>query len=905
MFAAIAALSPRTHCGFFLLAGLLGNEAAPRRRKSPCGSGREERGKHRNGRATTRAVLLALAILCCGVSRADEPVYDIDIPSMNAAAALNRFAEQTGAITLFPYDLASVRQANAVHGRYTLLEGLRLLLQGTGLAGGLSDKRVVSISHVEERRRAGEEGAMSAQNVTLGRKLATFVAAIFSASAASGQDADARAQPLEEIVVTAQKREERLQDVPVSISAFNTRQLERMGVEEFADYARMVPGLAFTNGGPGVQEFYIRGISSVAGNPTTQFYIDETPQSASNAGATQIRGADPRVFDMERLEVLRGPQGTLYGSSSMGGTIRVVTNRPRADRFESKVESTVSTTAGGSESLSLNGMLNLPLVEDRLALRMVGMLRNEGGYIDRDPRLATGSPQLPDPLGGEFTAGKRDQDDEEMRGARITAKYDATERLDITATVYWQDVDLRNQHTIDANRGGRLERGGLLDEPRRDEFTQSSLVIDYDFGFANFVSATSYLDRFVAERTDFSNLAARLGATVPAANERTNPFDVLTQEVRLTSAGDGWFKYTFGAFYLEQDGGENQTVHAPGFTAQTGIPTFSDVLFDENTRSSEKQQAVFGQVGARFLESFEAVLGARWFEAEVAYTSWKDGPLNGGHTVVSGIAKDSGITPKAGLNYHIDDDKMVFASAAKGFRIGRPNLFVPPGPCGAELAAMGFTTIPTSVDADSLWQYELGAKTEWLDDRVTVNAGLYYIDWQDIPQQIPLNCGFSVALNVGEASSRGAELELRAKLTDSFEVGIAGSYTDAQLERNAPDLGGEKGDRLQNVPEYMFAANAQYSFPVFGDKEGYVRADYSYSGDSYQDFNFASDNFHRPSYQLANLRLGVASELWEAAIFVDNVFNEVAVWNIVRLDTFEHSINRPRTVGLTLRRNWQ
>jgi outer membrane receptor protein involved in Fe transport len=830
------------------------------------------------------AALTAATTVMAAPSYAEGRVYDLAISRQTLDEALQELARQSGVqIGRFADRPGEQAFVGPLAGHYSMQQALSLLLADVGLTYRMVNDRTVAVVNAT----ATQESVSVPQ-----------------ASVVEESDADGRLRGLEEVVVTAQKREERLQEVPLSISAYNTKQLERMGVEEFADYARMVPGLAFTNGGPGVQEFYIRGISSTAGNPTTQFYIDETPQSASNAGASQIRGADPRVFDMERLEVLRGPQGTLYGSSSMGGTIRVITNRPRADRFESKVESTVSTTASGGESLAFNGMLNLPLIEDRFALRLVGMYRDEGGFIDRNPRLATGSPQLPDPLGGEFTAAKQDQDEEEMRGGRITAKYDVTDRLDVTATVFWQDVLLKNQHTIDANRGGRLERGGLLDEPRRDEFTQSSLTINYDLGSAQLVSATSYLDRYVAERTDYSYLAARLGSTATAANERTNPFDVLTQEVRISSRGDSWFNYTFGAFYLKQDGGENQTVRAPGFTAQTGIPTTSDVLFDENTRSDEKQQAVFGQISARFLERFEAVVGARWFEAEVGYTSWKDGPLNGGHTVVSGTAKDSGMTPKVGLNFNIDDERMVFASASKGFRIGRPNLYVPPGPCGAELAAMGFASIPTSVDADSLWQYELGAKTEWLDDRLQVNAGVYYIDWQDIPQQIPLNCGFSIALNVGKASSRGAELELKTKLSERFEVGVVGSYTDAQLDKDAPDLGGHRGDRLQNVPEYMFAANAQYSFPILGDKEGYIRADYSYSGDSYQDFNFASNNFRRPSYQLANLRVGVSNEIWEAAIFVENVFHEVAIWNIVRYDTFEHSINRPRTVGLTLRRNW-
>jgi iron complex outermembrane recepter protein len=845
------------------------------------------------------ALIVAAALLSPIASAEDGTARAYDIPAQNLATALKAFAAAADLQLMFAPAVVEGRTAQAVRGEYTIQQVLTLLLGNSGLEFRFDGRNTVIV-------RPPEMASTPRMQTT---SLATSYQSDEAAPAGGGSASAAAAEPngvLQEIIVTAQKREERIQDVPMSITAFGERELERKGIASFQDYARMVPGLAFVDPGPGRQDFIIRGITS-AGNPITQFYIDDTPQSASNAGGTQIKGADPRIFDIERVEVLRGPQGTLYGASSMGGTIRVITNKPDPSAYLAKAETTVSTIHEGGENFGVNGMLNLPLIEDQLAIRVVGMYREEAGWIDRvtDPVDNTGS-SVPRPHGGEFTAANRDQNINDVRGARFSARYEPTEDLTLTAAVFWQDIEQKNPNLVDVVRKDKLQRLGSFQEPRVDETTQTSLTIEYDVGFADLISSTSYLDRFVADRTDATSIGrAVFGTNFAIPNERSNPFTVLTQEIRLASPGDSRLDYTVGLFYLELDGGEDQTLYAPGFSAATGIPVAGDLMFDENTTSTEEQFAVFGQASYDITESLQVTAGFRWFTADTDFVSYKEGRFNGGTTVTTGESSDQGWTPKLSFDFHLDDERMLYASAAKGFRIGQPNAFVPPGACGADLQQLGFSSAPNSIESDSLWQYELGTKTGWLHRRLIVNAAVYYIDWSGIPQTRPLDCGFPLTLNVGQASSRGVELEVQISPAAGLSLGFAGSYTDAQLEKDSPSLSGKRGDRLQNVPRLTLAANAQYTFPVMNGYDGFIAGDFSYAGESYINFNFANPSGRRPAYDIVNLRFGVEAGEWEAALFVENVLDERAVLSIDQSNVSTWTINRPRTIGITLRKSWQ
>ena len=862
-----------------------------------------------------------------GIAIAEEPVFNLDIPAMNAAEALNRFAEQTGAILLFPYDLAQDRRAKPVSGQYTLLQGLELLLRDTGLSGGLSDRRVIRITSVSDAGATPEDA--SSQDTVLARRSANDVEGVMSAKKSNGgwkslisgavagiiasvgpaqaQQDDSqttrRGTAIEEIIVTAQKREERIQDVPLSITAFSEVELERRGIDDFYDYARLVPGLAFTDQGAGNSSFFIRGVASPAGNPTTQFYIDDMPQLTSNAASTVIKSADPAIFDVSRIEILRGPQGTLFGASAMGGMIRVITNKPDSTQFESAAAADVFITRGGDQGLKLDGMVNVPLIEDKLAIRLVGSSRDEGGWIDRVPADYPGL--LPGELPREFAPVDSDIDDEKDKAARVSALYTPTDALSLRASIFWQEIEESNRHTIDDVFGGAQERAGTVDEPREDRFTQYNFTLEYALGAFDFISSTSYLDRYIREQTDFTFLGtAVFGTDFPYLNERVNPITTFTTEARIQTSGEGPLSFTVGGFYLDMDGGEDQIVTAPGFSEATGIAAPNDVLFDENTLSTEKRTAAFGQASYRFSDSLELLLGLRWFDVDIDFFSLKDGLFNGGFTETAREISESGTTPKVALKFDFDDNKQVYASASKGFRVGSPNFFVPQDACGEDLAALGFDEAPELIESDSLWQYEIGTKVTSEGGRFVVNGAAYYTDWTGIPQNIPLNCGFSVSLNVGEASSTGFELELWSEPVDGLDLQLAIGYVDAQLELDAPDVGGEKGDQLQQVPEWTVAVSGQYTFPVLGDYEGFVRGDYSYIDDSYTTFDFENPNDRRPDYQIADFQVGVMAETWEGALYIENAFDEVAILGINPTDVYEWTVNRPRTIGFRVRKSW-
>jgi outer membrane receptor protein involved in Fe transport len=712
------------------------------------------------------------------------------------------------------------------------------------------------------------------------------------------------AAELEEITVTARKREEPIQDVPISITAFDSAQIDRIGMDDFHDYQRLVPGLASFDRGPGDRDFFFRGITTSVGSPLVQIYIDDVPQTGSNPAAVQVRDADPRLYDVERIEVLRGPQNTLFGSGAMGGAIRIITNKPNTSDFAANAELTGSNTHEGGQSFDANVMLNLPLVTDQLALRAVVMYRNDAGYIDVLPKgVPPPSSGIPQPGAGLWNYGTPNANSEDVRGARVSALYKVTDRFNVTGSVYWQTDKQATLGVVDKPWTALQVTSAIL-EPRQDQFTQYNLTADYDFDFASLVSSTSYINREVDQIQDLGFLGTAIfGSTVPIVSYRRVPFNTVSEELRLTSRGESRFAYTVGAYAEKLTGDENQTLLAPGFSAQTGIPTPNDTLFDKNINYFAKQYSFFGQVSFELVHGLSIELGERYFNYKIGYDNYSDGLFNGGFSYHNVNLSESGSTPKVGLDFKPSKDLLFFADATKGFRIGQPHPFIPAS-CDAELATIGYPNgPPTLIKSDSLWQYELGAKTAWLDHRLIANATAYYIDWKNIPQQEQLfSCGFQITVNIGKATSRGFEFELTATPTDRIQLNMSVGHTDATLAADAPTVGGHSGDQLQDVPKWTGSAGAQYSFHIGDGSSGYLRADYSYTGWSYDTFQFTPE-WYRPSYNILNVRLGVIKDSWESVLFVENATDARAV---VAARQFENQkfIGRPLTFGLTVRKSW-
>jgi iron complex outermembrane recepter protein len=804
---------------------------------------------------TAAALLLALTILC-GVTRADEPVYDIDIPSMNAAQALNRFAEQTGAIMLFSYDLANARYANAIRGRYTLLEGLDLLLRGTGLSGGLSDKRVVSISHVENAQRDGEEGAMLKQKTSFKTRIAAFISSIFSISAAVGEDANVSGQTsLEEIIVTAQKREENLQKVPLSISVLSGSALESATVKSMTDALTLVPGAKTSVGyqGGGTQ-ISLRGVAANGplfnGSSTVGYYIDSAPFGLVKNAVVP----DSNVYDLERIEVVRGPQGTLYGASALNGVIRIITNRADLDEFELKVRTSASSIQDGGESYRGDMAVNLPLVEGKLAARAVVGYEDIGGWIDRPNR--------------------RDGNDGRARSARLKINAQPTEDLSIGLSGWASRTHLDAPPTgLEGNT-----TPSLVEQPLTTDYDIFGLNVGYDFSGVSLSSATTYLDY---KNFGVLDLTPLMPTGTPFPFQTDFAARVFSEEVVVSSTRTGAWRWSAGAFYRDGEDGVIQPLLLTDFT------------------DTSESFAIFGEVTRALLDShLELTVGLRYFEDTV------ESRENIRHTGVAtqplykrGDSFDA-LSPRVVLTWFPTDGLTIYSSYAEGFR------------SGASQNALVDDIAPNfgPMSEDTLKNYEIGAKGNLLDGRLSFDSAVYFIDWQGVQQslfvQVAPGIGTSALINGQSASGIGIDLAITTRPLQDVTLGVSASWNDLRLDGPVMSSGivlFNEGDRLNTSAEYTYGALAEYAV-AWGDYEARFSVSANYSSKLYR--RSISDGALLVAlsddqlFVRANLSLASANH-WTATLFADNLNNEAGSPSR-DFDELLSTRVRPRTLGLQL-----
>ena len=748
-----------------------------------------------------------------------------------------------------------------------------------------------------------------------------------TAAAQADSQSDARRDAIDEIVVTATKRgEQSLQDMPLAITALTEEKLQIIGADDMLDYLGLAPGISYrlisATGSRddirGGRRLNIRGIESGPdGIPTVAFYLDDSP----------IPVMDPKLFDIARVEVLRGPQGTLYGANSMGGTVRMVTNKPVIDLFEYKVDSTVGFTPEGGEIFNINGMLNVPVIEDRLALRGVLFNRYEGGFIDivENPALFV------DAVG--TTRSMEDQNDQRSFGGRVALTWQPTDNLTVTPSVFYQDIRIDGTSEYEPTTGDLQHQNChvcgqdlsplptpaeelRVAEYQENDFTLFSLEIAYDFGNIELFSSTSLFDAKLFTVDDFSKGFARFGFPgdpfVRGLQDiRTERF---TQELRLTGPIGDKFNFIFGIFYMDEhrdflqdipnDGNQWCTVALCGADLGETDSLFTGVEFhdDQNT-------AVFGEVTYSPNDAWDITAGLRWFDTEQDQLIEFDGFLNGGFLRVVGTAAADEISPKLQVAYHANDDVMYYGLVAKGFRPGGPTNLIPTT-CNADLALLGISEPLAQFEADTLWNYEVGVKSVFADNRLTVNATAFFMDWTDVQNGVRLACGFGFVGNVGAAESQGAELEFTAYPTDNFNFSGSIGYVDATFTETSNEVGVTKGDKITNTPEFTASLLAQYLFPVADEYQGYIQASYQYT-DEILDPTTSRGTPVRPSFSTAGLRFGVQHENWEVVLFVDNLTDERGrLFESIQQapNTLPFLANivgviRPRTFGVTLRFN--
>jgi outer membrane receptor protein involved in Fe transport len=747
-------------------------------------------------------------------------------------------------------------------------------------------------------------------------------------STASSPQTVGQETKLEEILVTAAKRTERLQDVPASVSALSGATLQDMGATDFTDYARSIPGLTFTDAGAGRQTLAIRGVNpSAATAGTVGYYIDETPIPGMEGNGTAL---NPSLVDIDRIEVLRGPQGTLYGSSSIGGTIKLIPNAPNLSRVEGSVKGEALVTQG-ADGASPGGrgefVLNVPIVEGIAAVRAAFWYYDVGGFINRTWTNAGANGIATGPVVG--TVGNLP--DEHTWGGRVTALFQPTEQLKVTAMIYSerQHFDGFNDITGGTNNpSNQLVQSFISDtaEPQVNRFDLFNLTVKYNFGRFNLVSSTSYLQRGQSTSEEATSLVQLIPtfygqpafsgalANIGIFNQSVYNF---SQEARLaTTERIAGFDGVLGVFYSDAHDPRNYTYYPPQYNELVAgnDPTNPVYAPDGNVYSawgpgySERQIAGFGELTYHFTDALTLTGGIRHYDVSNRFQLNQSGLLIGGNvpgviSVTDTSSSAQGNVYKGNLSYKLTPDHLLYAQYSEGFRPGFGNTPLPPE-CNSEYTL--------EVKPDSIKSYELGAKTDWLDRRLTVNAAAYRINWTDIQQGLLLPCGFGIANNYGSAVIKGGELESSAQLTHRVNVGFTVTYLHTELLQADAASGALPGDPIEYVPNWQYALYAQTTFPLRQADDGFARLDYQYTGSSITNYTRLANGSFDPAYEvqvvrLLNARIGERYHAWEFAFQGTNLLNNVvrqsidpnAAITIAIPGRPRYVMTRPRTFSLS------
>jgi len=769
-------------------------------------------------------------------------------------------------------------------------------------------------------------GAMDRNNGVRILGHALLSAALLTAMSAAAQEApqsDAAAGGLDEIMVTAEKHIENLQQVPLSIAAYTEQTLAESGVQDFESLAARIPGVTLNSAGPGQSSYSIRGIASVGGNaPTTGLYIDETPILPSGGdGATAT--IDPDLFDLARIEVLRGPQGTLYGASSMGGTVRFITNQPNLAKEEGAVKIEGSDTEHGGGNVRLDAMYNIPVIEDHAALRLVGTYKDFSGFIDREIGVWAPNPDVPAgfpayPVSPAHPSSiVHDVNTEKLYSLRTVLKVAVNDAFTITPSVWLQDLQMGGPPDYDiptGDSGGPLiqARPFNISEAYSDRFVLSNLTMNYDLGWGSVLSTTSYMQRRETTPDDETEALEDVfpqGQFVPNVYSPILTTREITEELRLAFDPEGGpLSGVAGAYvnnadrhyYVNYLTPNYAQLFANSYTTSVllaGVP-LSDLNYSQHGDYAPKQSALFTELNYAITNRWKATAGVRWYDLEYTAVRYEDGWSNGGPTLSAGSAKNTGFNPKAELSYQATDDQLYYVSASKGVRPGGVNT--------SNLAEKGCGQDYGPYQPDSLWNYEVGAKTGWFSGALTVDAAAYYIKWSDVQQGETLPCSYQITENAGSAVVHGGELELESLIGGHWQLGGGVGYTKAVLGADAPNLGGTKGEQLENVPLWNANAHAKYSFIPMAGFEGFARADGQYVGESYPDFDRSDPATFQRAYALLDLRGGLTHGAWETDLFVSNVLDKQAALSDFISGNYSASTrtrmytNQPRTAGVSL-----
>jgi outer membrane receptor protein involved in Fe transport len=746
-----------------------------------------------------------------------------------------------------------------------------------------------------------------------------------SAQSAAQSTPQPRETGLEEIVVTAEKRDSTVQKTPISMTAISEAEIQARGLEDFRSIAQETPGISMKTSGPGQTEFEMRGLDATGGfSPTVGFYIDDAPLTAPAQAAQGKVVVDPDLYDLNRVEVLRGPQGTLYGAGSMGGTIKLVTNAPQLNTFSVSAQSKESGTDGGGFNYGGSAMMNLPITQDVAAIRLVGTYKYTSGWIDRVvanpfPLETNGGLTRGNVLAAPVQARYSDVNWEELEGGRVSLLLKLGDDLTVQAGLMHQKISTGGPFTIDDPPGNVLAHYQPFDiaEPLEDNFTLYTLTIKYHFDGADLTSATAKWNRHDEQTQDISETIQSLlglpsfyipeGGAGPGSQEETDFSSQASEELRLASNGDGRFQWIGGLFFSDFN---SNTTSLSNYAGLEPIFGTSD-LISVGEPINVTQRALFGETSYKLTDQLKATVGLRYY----SYSSTEE-TINGGIASIAGgpgtvlefgRADDKGFNPKVNFAYTVNDDVLLYTTAAKGFRPGGPNSPVPlsgPAQCltgPGNLQSLGLNAAPNQFNPDTVWSYEIGEKARALGNTFQINSDIYYESWNNVQQLVDPSCGFSFTANAGSATVYGSEIEIAANLSSSWTVTESVGLTHATFNDTVLATNTVKGQKLLDVPNVTDNTSVIYSTPVSAAYNFSVRGTYTYVGPM-QDITYVRNDL--PGYSLVNARAGVTSDRFSAFLFCDNVTNKLAILtNNVAQTVNIPSVNRwvtnqPRTIGV-------
>ncbi|MBI1328649.1 MAG: TonB-dependent receptor [Alphaproteobacteria bacterium] len=793
---------------------------------------------------------------------------------------------------------------------------------------------------------------MSERTSTAGYKAPAVLTLLLASTMLSGVPAHAQQGGIETVTVTAEKRSEDLQNVPMNIQAITAEKLDALHLTNFTDFALYMPSVTFavsgqgSNGGPGFSNVSMRGVvSDQNGNhsgplPTVGVYFDEQPISTINGTL------DIPTYDVARVEALSGPNGTLYGASAEAGVIRIISNRPSTDGFEANYEASVNAVEHGGIGYGAHGMLNAPLA-DNMALRIVAWAEHDAGYIDNvagsrtysftgfsDPPLPPG---LPDIVINNAGLAKKNYNDVDKYGARVALQIDLDDNWTILPSIMAQDEKTNGVFGYDPSVGD-LAVTHFVPEYVKDKWYQASLTVEGKIANLDMVYSGGYMRRTIDSQADYSdytywydqynayyvyfqdNFGNQIDPTQHIFGKDT--FTKESHELRFTTPKEYSVRGVFGAFYEKQTHAILQDYEIPNLDDTLAVTGWPDTLWLTDQHRQDVDYALFGEVSMDLRPDITLTGGIRVFKADNSLKGFFGFSGNfSGSTGEAACFKpatvagapctnldkrliETGETHKVNITWHLEDDKMIYATYSTGFRPGGVNRRTGPG--------IG------PYASDTLTNYEIGWKTSWLDNTLRANGALFYEQWNDFQFPFLGPNSLTIIFNGGQARTRGVEWDLTWLPVDNLTLTTSGAYIDAQLTSDYCGVAGvsicpgtaqaPKGTQMPITPKWKLNAVARYEFELAG-LDAHVQGSVVHQSGTYSDLRIFERNLlgMNKAFTTFDFTTGFDANQWSVELFVKNVFDERAQLGRYAACTTgvcgsEPYIlaSQPRTVGLTI-----